>query len=146
MKETQFKRGEMAGAARANWKPVGTIMPDREGYLRIKLRERNPEANEHGWNSRVWKLYHHHIWEAANGPIPPNHILVFRDGNRANCALENLELITRRENAHRNCMWNRLPRELAEVIQITGVLKRRLRKGLNNGKEDKNQRSARASL
>lgn len=136
MRETQFKKGQMAGAAKKKWKPIGTIMPDTEGYLRIKLRERIPGAGENGWNSKVWKLYQHQVWEAANGPIPPKHIVVFKDGNRSNCALENLELISMAENARRNRMWNRLPRELAEAIQLQGVLKRKLRSMTDGEKQD----------
>lgn len=126
MAETQFKKGDMAGAARSKWKPVGTIMPDTEGYLRIKLRERVPGAGEHGWNSKVWKLYHHQVWEAANGPIPPKHIVRFRDGNRSNCALENLELISMKENAARNHWTKTLPPELAEVVHLTAAIKRKI--------------------
>jgi hypothetical protein len=31
------------------------------------------------------------------------------------------------DNGSRNSMWNRLPRELAEAIQLNGVIKRKLR-------------------
>lgn len=144
MAETQFKKGDMNGAARSKWKPVGTIMPDTEGYLRIKLRERVPGAGEHGWNSKGWKLYHHQVWEAANGPIPPKHIVRFRDGNRSNCAIDNLELISMAENARRNQMFRSLPRELAEVIQLAGALKRKIRRRTekeNNDGKEQNERS-----
>lgn len=139
MAETQFKPGEMAGAARAKWKPIGTMMPDSDGYLRIKLRERDPGAGEHGWNSKVWAPYHRYLWEQANGPIPAGHALVFRDRNRTNCTLENLELISRADLARRNQIFNSLPRELAEAIQLAGALKRKIRrrseKEESNGKE-----------
>ncbi|MGP0074877.1 MAG: HNH endonuclease signature motif containing protein [Bryobacteraceae bacterium] len=71
----------------------------------------------------------HHVWEQHRGPIPPGHIVVFKDRDRSNCAIENLELISKAENARRNRMWNEdvMPRELAEVIQLNGVLKRKLR-------------------
>lgn len=49
-----------------------------------------------------WKLLHRHVWEQANGPIPPKHIVVFRDRDPMNCELDNLELITMAENARRN--------------------------------------------
>jgi hypothetical protein len=136
MAETQFKSGNISGFAEKNWKPVGTILPDSVGYLRIKVRERIPGAREFGWHSNVWKLYHHSIWEQEHGPIPPKHLLVFKDGNRANCKLENLELISMAENARRNQMWTRYPRELAEAIQLNGQIKRKIRR-LTNGKEQK---------
>lgn len=41
----------------------------------------------------VRKLLHQHVWELSNGPIPPGHVLHFKDGNPARCALSNLELV-----------------------------------------------------
>ena len=51
---------------------------------------------------RTWKGKHKIIWEAANGPVPPGHVLIFADGNKLNVTLENLLLITRRELAVMN--------------------------------------------
>lgn len=36
---------------------------------------------------------HRLVWEEANGPLPSQHVLTFRDGDRTNVALENLELV-----------------------------------------------------
>ena len=129
MRETQFKKGARTGKAAENWKPIGTILPDPEGYLRIKVREaiHGKEASGFG-NTKLWPLLQRQVWQEHNGPIPPQHVVVFQDGNRANCAIENLECIHRKELARRNCMWNRYPRELAEAIQLTGALKRKIRK------------------
>lgn len=135
MAETQFKKGEMAGAARAKWKPIGTVMPDTEGYLRIKLRERVPGAGEHGWNSKIWKLLHHEVWEQAHGPIPPKHIIVFKDRDRSNCELDNLELISMAENARRN-HWTNLPPELGKATTLVGALKRKIRRRIEKQKEN----------
>jgi len=49
-----------------------------------------------------WVLYHRHIWEQANGPIPSGNIVTFIDGNSMNCELANLRMITKAENAKRN--------------------------------------------
>jgi hypothetical protein len=38
-------------------------------------------------------LLHHAVWIRKNGPIPPGHNLLFRDGNRRNCALGNLRCL-----------------------------------------------------
>lgn len=129
MRETQFKKGQRTGKAAKNWKPIGSILPDAEGYFRIKVREAEHSREATGFgNTKVWPLLQRYIWEEHNGPIPPTHIVAFKDGNRANCALDNLECIHRRELARRNCMWNRYPRQLAEAIQMTGALKRQIRK------------------
>jgi hypothetical protein len=126
MKATQFKSGERHGAAADNYKPLGTISTDPEGYQRIKVRDALPgEAYGFG-NVKVWPLLQRHVWQQLKGPIPAGHLIAFRDGNKKNCALENLECITRRENMKRNTVHN-LPKELALAIQLTGALKRKIR-------------------
>jgi hypothetical protein len=129
MRETQFKKGQRTGAAARNWRPVGTILPDSDGYLRIKVREaiHGREATGFG-NTRVWELLQRHLWVQHHGPIPPKHLVVFKDNNRANCLIGNLELISMADNARRNAMWGRFPRELAEAVQLNGALKRKLRR------------------
>lgn len=141
MSETQFKKGARTGIAAKNWRPIGTILPDSEGFLRIKVREAvyGSEATGFG-NTKVWPLLNRYLWEQHHGPIPPKHIVAFKDGDRSNCVIENLELLSMADNAHRNRLWNRMPRELAEVIQLQGVLKRKLR-SVADGKKQ-NQRSA----
>ena len=137
MAETQFKKGQRSGMAARNWKPVGTILTDSEGYLRIKVREAEygKEASGFG-NTKVWPLYQRVVWASHHGPIPPGRVIVFKDGNRQNCAPENLESISRGELAKRNRMWNRFPRELAETIQLVGALKRKIRRLQDAQKQD----------
>jgi hypothetical protein len=128
MAETQFKPGVRQGAAAKNWCPIGTIRADGEGFLRIKVREgRKGEAYGFG-NMKIWPLLNRHVWEQHNGAIPPGHAVCFKDGDRGNCDVANLELVSRADLARRNGMWNRMPRELAEVMQLNGALKRRLRR------------------
>lgn len=127
MKETQFKKGARTGAAQRNWRPVGTIAIDTEGYLRIKVREgRQGEASGFG-NVRIWPLLNRYVWEQANGPIPPNHTVVFRDGDRGNCELGNLELVSRADLMRRNTIHNRYPEEMVKTIMLLGAVKRKLR-------------------
>ena len=127
MAETQFKKGQRTGAAARNWRPIGTILPDADGYLRIKVREAaKGEAFGFG-NSRVWPQLHRYRWEQAHGPIPTGHALVFKDRDKSNVSLDNLELLSRRELMARNTVHN-LPKDLVEVIQLTGALKRKLRR------------------
>jgi hypothetical protein len=129
MAETQFRKGQRTGVAARNWTPIGTILADYEGYLRIKVRDaqHGKEATGFG-NTKVWPLLNRHLWEQHNGPIPPNHLVKFKDGNRSNCTIENLELVSMADNARKNSMWHSLPRELAEIIQLQGALKRKLRR------------------
>jgi hypothetical protein len=128
MKETQFRKGERRGKAAENWCPVGTIRPDSDGFLRIKVRDAVDGKEPTGFgNMQVWPMYSRYLWEQHHGPIPPKHIVTYVDGDRSNCAIENLKIISMAENALRNQMWNRYPRPLAEAIQLNGVLKRKLR-------------------
>lgn len=129
MKQTQFKKGCRTGIAARNWKPIGTILPDSEGFLRIKVRDavHGKEATGFG-NTKVWPLLNRHVWEQQNGPIPPKHLVAFKDRDRGNCAIENLELRSMADNARRNSMWNRLPPEMIQVIQLNGALKRKIRR------------------
>lgn len=128
MKETQFKKGCRTGIAARNWQPIGTILADAEGYLRIKVREAQHGKVATGFgNTKVWPLYNRYLWEKHKGPIPPKHLVIFKDGERSHCVIENLDLISMADNAHRNRMWNKFPRELAEAIQLAGVLKRKIR-------------------
>lgn len=136
MASTQFKKGQCTGAAAKNWRPIGTILSDYEGYLRIKVREAVHGQEPTGFgNVRVWPLLQRHVWEQANGQIPAGHVIVFRDKNRSNCDLDNLELVSRADLARRNSMWNNYPKELADVIQLAGALKRKLNRirSSNNG-------------
>lgn len=121
MAQTQFRKGGQPHNAR----PIGTVLADNEGYLHLKVKERAP--GERGWHPAVWPCVHHLVWIEHNGPIPEGHAVIFKDGNRANCGIENLECVSRGELAARNRMWNRYPRELAMAIQLNGVLKRKLR-------------------
>jgi len=127
MRETQFRKGERRGVANENWKPIGTIATDTEGYQRIKVREGNPgEATGFG-NVRIWPLLSRHLWEQHNGPLPPSHAVAFKDGDRANCSIENLELVSRAELMRRNTIHNRYPKEVVNTIMLLGAVKRKLR-------------------
>ncbi len=135
MRDTQFKPGVRQGQAAKNWVPIGTIKADSEGYLRIKVREHEHGKEASGFgNTKVWPLYGRYLWEEANGPIPTNHIIAFKDGDRSNVVLGNLELVSRVENCRRNSLWTRLPRELATAITMLGALKRKVR-AIESGKK-----------
>jgi hypothetical protein len=114
MSETQFKKGESL-----NRMPVGsTRLVD--GYLYRKIAD-TPYVT---W-TKNWIIEHQRLWEAANGPVPPGHALAFRNGDRTDVRLENIECIRRRELMARNTVHN-LPQELRSTIQLLGVLNRQI--------------------
>lgn len=127
MKETQFKKGQRS----RNYLPVGTVRADTEGFMRRKVAD---GLGGFG-NYKAWEYIHKRVWADAHGPIPKGHILRFRDGDRSNCALSNLELLTLEDNMRRNTVHN-LPPEIRQVIQLTGAVKAQItRRNKKNGKE-----------
>lgn len=95
--------------------PLGTVRKSA-GYLFIKVA--------HGRWPRAWRQLHHVRWEAVHGPIPPDHVMTFRDGNVENTDPANLELLSKAAWMARVHIEGRLPPELAQVIRVKAVLTR----------------------
>jgi hypothetical protein len=134
MAETQFKKGQRSGVAAAMHQPIGTRRV-LDGYLYRKVTD-IPGVPMY----KNWKLEHHLRWEKFRGPIPAGHALVFRDGNRQNVKLANLELLSRADLALRNSIHN-LPGPLKEVIFLKGAINRFITMKGKHAKEQ-NERSA----
>ncbi len=62
-----------------------------------------------------WKRLNIHVWELHHGKIPPNHIVIFKNGNSMNYDINNLKLISRSQNAIRNA--NR-PKQKNTMLKI----------------------------
>lgn len=117
MAMTQFKKGDRPHT----WVPVGTEVVDLDGYRKRKI------ANDRTKPSRFnWRFVHVLVWEAKHGQVPLGHAVVFRNGNQADIRIENLECIPRAELMRRNSV-HRLPKVLADAIQLRGQLVRRIR-------------------
>ena len=82
--KTSFKKGHKP----ANWNPVGHERVNVDGYIEIKVAE----------GVRQYRLKHRVIWESEHGEIPPGIIIRFKDNNRLNCFIDNLESVTKHEN------------------------------------------------
>lgn len=109
LKPTMFKKG----GTPHNTKHDGYERVNVYGYVEVRLSQ----------GKFVHK--HRHVWEQANGPIPEGHVLVFKDGNKLNVCIENLELITRKQNMQRNTIA-RYPTELKQTIKLLKKLKRKI--------------------
>lgn len=105
MKATQFKKGHMPH----NYKPVGTERVNGDDYVDIKIADPNK-----------WKGKHILVWEAANGPVPKGHVIVFGDGNRRNFDPDNLLLVSRAQLARLN--QNNLIQNDAELTKAALVI------------------------
>ena len=114
--ETQFGKGHRP----ASWKPIGSERLSKEGYLQRKLTDT-------GYPPRDWVPVHHIVWRDAGREIPPGHRVAFKDGNKTNITLDNLELVTFAELMRRNTHHNYGP-ELAAVVQLRGALTRQINK------------------
>jgi len=115
-KETQFKKGNLPH----NHKPIGHERINRDGYLERKV------ADEFGPLKRFnFRAVHRILWEEAHGPIPKDHVVVFKNKDKLDVRLENLEMISMRENAIRNGKA-RFPPEVRAAIQAKAVLTRRI--------------------
>lgn len=87
MAQTQFKKGNRPH----NYKPVGSTRINVDGYTEIKVSD-----------PKKWRCLHCVLWEAAHGPIPRGHVVIFGDGNKQNITLENLILVTRAQLVRMN--------------------------------------------
>jgi HNH endonuclease len=116
MAETQFK----AGRKPQTWKAIGSTRISKDGYLQRKV-------SDTGYPPRDWVGVHILTWQEAHGPVPPGHIVAFKDRKKDNTAVENLELLSRRELMLRNTIHN-YPPELADVIRVSGALRRKIRR------------------
>lgn len=110
--ETQFKAGEKPHS----WKPIGSERITKDGYLQRKVTDT-------GYPPRDWVGVHHLLWIEHHGEIPKGFIVVFKDNNKKNVQIDNLELISRAENIQRNSI-HRYPTELKQVFRKLGKLKR----------------------
>ena len=119
--DTRFKRGNKP----PNYSVIGAERVSKEGYLQRKVTST-------GYTPRDWVPVHHVVWmEAGLGKIPPGHVLVFRDGNKRNFALDNLELITKTENMRRNSIHRYGP--MSSIInQLRGAIMRQINKAESN--------------
>jgi hypothetical protein len=79
------------GNSPQTWRPVGTEIVDRHGYVWVKTR-----------NPKTWQPKHRLVWEKAHGKIPEGRIVIFADGNKLNLAQGNLLLVSRSELAVMN--------------------------------------------
>lgn len=87
---TRFRPGRLPH----NTKPVGWERKDDEGftYVKVRMRPSRSDCNDN------FAAKHRLIWEEAHGPVPPGHVVIFKDGDRENFALSNLALVSWQEN------------------------------------------------
>lgn len=114
--ETQFKPGMRPHT----WNPIGHERESKEGYLQRKV-------SDTGVTRRDYVGIHHLVWRMRGMQIPAGHALVFRDGDKRNFDINNLELVARAELMRRNSVHRHGP-EIARAYQLIGAVKRQINK------------------
>jgi len=121
---TQFRPGRDPSEAR-NYRPIGSLRITKDGYLEQKTTD-----DQSVYPARRWVAMHRIVWERENGQVPPGHIVVFRQGMLTTdtdlITVDRLECITRAENMRRNT-YHRYGKEVAQLIQLRGVITRKIR-------------------
>ena len=74
------------------------VIPHPKGSLRLHNGYTLIKVDE----IAEWRELHKVVWEEKNGPIPEGHVLIFADGNKQNCSIDNLLLVTKAENVTMN--------------------------------------------
>ena len=129
MKETQFVKGVRRGVAVELWKPIGTERMSKDGYLQRKINNDLPLQAR-------WRFVHLLVWEAANGPLPKGHAIAFKNGDKRDIRLDNLECISRRELMARNTV-HRYPKPVAQAVQLLGAVKRKINRRARDEEQDR---------
>ncbi len=103
--QTQFKPGNEPHNTKHNG--AISIRKDKSGrpYKYIRISKGN------------WELLHRFVWKKHNGEIPKGMLVVFKDGNSLNCSIDNLELISRKENMQRNRNYEKARKTMQETWQ-----------------------------
>ncbi|WP_018692499.1 HNH endonuclease signature motif containing protein [Algicola sagamiensis] len=100
-----------------NKKPVGSERVSVDGYREVKVAEPNH-----------WDLKHRVVWRQHHGDISSRDLVRFKDGDRLNCDIENLFLVSHCENAylyHHN--YNAHPLQTKETVILLAKMDAKVR-------------------
>lgn len=133
---TSFKKGNIP----ANIKPLFAERISIDGFIEIKVPERNP----HTGHKTRYRHKHVWVWEQHHGQtVPADHVVTFKDGNRINCNVENLMLVSRRHLLSlNNNGYKEAPEEIKPTIFILSQLEAKAgfrtstKRGKRNGRKD----------
>lgn len=120
-KSTRFKPGHTP----ANHRDVGAERITRDGYIEVKTAEPNK-----------WRLKHHIVWEQHYGERIAGDMIIFLDGDKTNCNIDNLATISKSVNVRLN--QSRLRSKSPEITKVSitlGKLVAQTHKTLNRKKD-----------
>lgn len=113
--ERKFKKGQFPHGCDPEFHVIGALCVTPLGYIAMRI----------GFGRCGWKLLHRILWEDAHGPVPERHRVVFKDGDKLNVCLENLELLSLADIMRRNTI-QRYPRSLRDALCLVRKLERKL--------------------
>lgn len=114
--ETRFKKGNRSIRWDEETYALGALRITTDGTLLIKA---TPDTDRHSW-----EIMARFVWCTERGPIPKGYVVRAINGDSHDTRIENLELISRADNARRNSHWNKYPREVSRLIQLKGAINR----------------------
>jgi len=109
---TRFKKGSIP----ANRKPIGSERIGKDGCIDVKVK--------HG---SKWQFKHRIVWEQHYGAIPNGYNIQFKDRNTQNYAIENLYIISRKNQIRTNTIHN-YPEDVKKAMRAVSKLKRTIKK------------------
>jgi len=111
-KATRFKKGNVPYNTKKDF--TLSYRTQKNGYMYVYIRT----------SKGVWELFHRWVWEQIYGKIPESHNIQFEDGDSTNCRIENLYLISKKNQARINKNGGKLlPKEYHETIFLLEKLK-----------------------
>ena len=112
-KQTDFMTPDAIARTAATRFGKGHLPHNAIGCKDGDIRIRTDKTKRHYKWIRVamgkWQMLHVVNWIVQHGPLPKGMIIVFKSGDTMDCALDNLELITKAENMKRNSGAINLP-------------------------------------
>lgn len=112
---TQFKPGNKP----QTWHPIGHERTTTDGYRQRKVADT-------GYSPRDYVGLHILLWREHHGEVPPGHIVVFRNRDKSDVRIENLECIDRAEHARRNSI-HRYPPAVKTAIRRVAKLRKTIK-------------------
>ena len=140
-KQSEYMSPEIIERTKATRFKKGQVSPNKLGIGSITIRSYGVNSKR-GANYKIkfikvgegkfdWIPLHIHNWLESGQEIPEGFVLAFKDGNSLNSVVENLHLISMKENMLRNSIHN-YPEELKEIIMHKGYVKRQIKKNKKN--------------
>lgn len=112
---TSFPSGNKPHNTRPLW---SERICSKDGFIYIKASEPNGFVLKHRW-----------IWEQSGRDIPKGMVLCFKDGDKSNCTIDNLMLMTRSELLRYNQSFVKIAtKETNESCLLLGKIRDKLHK------------------